>query len=274
MLAVIVTGTCQMFILAIGTNILLKKVLSKIEVLIVGTILAIGGLILLATVQYFALIYAIGVLVAVLRFKKASWFMAIVAPITSLLIMIVSDYTIIWSTIMLQVEYQDLLMNTPFVYSAFQSAIMLLYIFIAAQFFTRLKSNYLVLILLVVTIVIIYIFIYIGSLYEFPTDILTIFTILFTTFSVLTGIVFVVVTKIIQSHIENQEREVELNHLKDYTSRLEHIYIEMSLFKHDYINILVSLQGYISSGNQQELETYFKKTIVPLNKKILIKNDR
>lgn len=269
MLAFMVNGTCQMFLLAIGTNILLKKVLSKKEVLIVGTILAIGGLILLATVQYFALIYAVGVLVALLRFKKVSWFMAIVAPIISLLIMIMSDYTIIWSTIMLQVEYQDLLMNTPFVYSAFLSVIMLLYIFIAARFFTRLKSNYLVLILLVVTIIIIYMFIYIGSLYEFPTEILTIFAILFTTFSVLTAIVFVVITKIIQSHVENQKREMELNQLKDYTSRMEYMYIEMSTFKHDYINILAGLQGYISNGNQHELETYFKEAIVPLNKKIL-----
>ncbi|MBC1605036.1 hypothetical protein HCJ39_09945 [Listeria rocourtiae] len=268
MLAFIVSGTCQMFLLTIGTNILLKKVLSKLEILIVGIILAIGGLLLLATIQYFALIYAIVVLVVVLRLQKVNWFMAFVAPITSLLIMIMGDYTIIWSTIMLHTEYQDFLMNTPFVYSALLSIIMLIYILIVAQFFSKLKSNYLVLAILIVTVIIVYAFIYVGSLYKFPTDILTIFVMLFTTLSILTGTVFIVITKIIKEQLCVRKQGFEIVRLGEYTREMENMYMEMSAFKHDYINILVSLQGYINKGDHKELKAYFQKTIVPLNKKV------
>lgn len=41
----------------------------------------------------------------------------------------------------------------------------------------------------------------------------------------------------------------------------------MSLFKHDYINILASLHGYIVARDKERLEAYFKTTIRPLIKK-------
>ncbi|MBC1231911.1 hypothetical protein HB816_15775 [Listeria booriae] len=56
-----------------------------------------------------------------------------------------------------------------------------------------------------------------------------------------------------------------MQQLKKYTASIEKIYDEMNVFRHDYINILASLNGYIEKANQQDLQMYFEKTIKPLS---------
>lgn len=50
-----------------------------------------------------------------------------------------------------------------------------------------------------------------------------------------------------------------MQQLKKYTASIEKIYDEMNVFRHDYINILASLNGYIEKANQQDLQMYFEK---------------
>ncbi|EUJ52167.1 hypothetical protein [Listeria rocourtiae] len=45
---------------------------------------------------------------------------------------------------------------------------------------------------------------------------------------------------------------------------MEKLYSEMNTFRHDYINILASLKGYIEKGDQALLQAYFENTILPL----------
>lgn len=45
---------------------------------------------------------------------------------------------------------------------------------------------------------------------------------------------------------------------------MEKLYSEMNTFRHDYINILASLNGYIEQGDQTLLQVYFEDTILPL----------
>ncbi|WP_185643932.1 hypothetical protein [Listeria booriae] len=60
------------------------------------------------------------------------------------------------------------------------------------------------------------------------------------------------------------KQRIELKALADYTTSIETISSDMSQFKHDYINILSSLHGYIEQGDTLQLKTYFKNTITPL----------
>lgn len=55
-------------------------------------------------------------------------------------------------------------------------------------------------------------------------------------------------------------------HLQTYTSELEKLYNSQRRFKHDYINILTTLSGYIEEGDLAELKRYFQQEILPVSR--------
>lgn len=58
----------------------------------------------------------------------------------------------------------------------------------------------------------------------------------------------------------------QYEHLQTYTSELEKLYQSSRQFKHDYINILTTLSGYIDEGNLGELKRYFHQEILPISR--------
>ncbi len=58
-----------------------------------------------------------------------------------------------------------------------------------------------------------------------------------------------------RSHLEQMETEAKkkaLQDLQNYTSNLESMYNGLRSFKHDYVNILLSISGYIENGDMDE----------------------
>lgn len=50
-----------------------------------------------------------------------------------------------------------------------------------------------------------------------------------------------------------------------YTKTLEYLYQSMRSFRHDYLNILSTLQGYMMDNDMEGLKNYFRDSILPLN---------
>lgn len=69
-------------------------------------------------------------------------------------------------------------------------------------------------------------------------------------------------------------KQIQLESLKQYTDSLEEVYMNMRKFRHDYINILTSISGFIEENNMTELEAYFNNTIYPLDKKMKNNNSK
>lgn len=67
-------------------------------------------------------------------------------------------------------------------------------------------------------------------------------------------------------------RQVEYERLREYTENLEVLYNDMRVFKHDYVNILSTMNGYFEQNKLEDLREYFTKKILPLSKKIDSKN--
>lgn len=63
--------------------------------------------------------------------------------------------------------------------------------------------------------------------------------------------------------IQTEAKQKALQDLQDYTSNLEVMYNGLRSFKHDYINILLSISGYIEHGDVDELKNYFDNKIFP-----------
>lgn len=64
--------------------------------------------------------------------------------------------------------------------------------------------------------------------------------------------------------LELKDKEGELENLQQYTMSLEKLYSDMRSFRHDYINILSSMIGYIDNKDMEGLKGYFTNKIVPL----------
>lgn len=68
------------------------------------------------------------------------------------------------------------------------------------------------------------------------------------------------------SYLEKMQTEAKqkaMQDLQDYTHNLEAMYNGLRSFKHDYINILLSMSGYIANSDIDELKRYFETKIFP-----------
>ena len=66
-----------------------------------------------------------------------------------------------------------------------------------------------------------------------------------------------------QEKMQTEANQKALQDLHDYTRNLEIMYNSLRSFKHDYINILLSLSGYIENGNIDQLRDFFEDKIFP-----------
>ncbi|MCI9199443.1 MAG: GHKL domain-containing protein [Lachnospiraceae bacterium] len=63
--------------------------------------------------------------------------------------------------------------------------------------------------------------------------------------------------------IQAETKKKAMQDLQDYTHNLEVMYNGLRSFKHDYINILLSLSGYIENCDMDELKNFFETKIFP-----------
>ena len=63
--------------------------------------------------------------------------------------------------------------------------------------------------------------------------------------------------------MQTEAKQKALMDLQDYTHNLEVMYNGLRSFKHDYINILLSMYGYMENGDMEELKKYFDNKIFP-----------
>lgn len=80
------------------------------------------------------------------------------------------------------------------------------------------------------------------------------------------------VTKAIKNMFEQEYKEKEYAQLKEYTDLLENVSTDLRKFKHDYINILLTLGGYIDEGDLKGLKEFYNKDLLPETGKHVTKN--
>ncbi len=75
-----------------------------------------------------------------------------------------------------------------------------------------------------------------------------------------------------REQIQTEAKQKALQDLQDYTRNLEAMYNSLRSFKHDYVNILLSLSGYIDDCNMDGLKEFFESKIFP-TKNLIVKRD-
>ncbi len=83
----------------------------------------------------------------------------------------------------------------------------------------------------------------------------------FTLLFIILGITIFLLLRSIQKEHMIQLKQVEQTALREYTMQIESLYLETRAFKHDYQNILSTMNGYIATRDYEKLETYFTQKL-------------
>lgn len=96
---------------------------------------------------------------------------------------------------------------------------------------------------------------------DYPTSAIYFNAILFVTFFIVTIIIFIFCLRMLRTQQEKQS-------LEEYMRQLEDLYQDMSIFRHDYINILSTMTYYIDNNEMEHLKEYFQFKILPTSRKL------
>lgn len=84
--------------------------------------------------------------------------------------------------------------------------------------------------------------------------------------------VFISLFFILKKEENFKYKQMQLDNLKEYTENVEQLYMDMRKFRHDYVNMLLTMAGFIEERDMDALARHFDKHIYPLNKRININN--
>lgn len=214
--------------------------------------------------------------IALSYWKSRGIVLSLIFPIIAVIISVISDY--ITSGIYIRLfdssleEVTQGFLNGVYYYLTY-FVIAILLAFAARILFTKFQAydllfrryGLLFAILCIITVVIFYANILIGKQQGFTNANIQANSLLFTFYFILLIGVFMVLTRSVMKEATMQSKQEQYERLQEYTDNLEMMYTDMQKFRHDYINILLSMSEYIRSKDMEGLSTYFEHKILPIS---------
>ena len=91
------------------------------------------------------------------------------------------------------------------------------------------------------------------------------YTIIMFICTIAVGCIIIVVFGVVYGKEIKRRKEEENRNILEYTKHVEEMYDELRSFRHDYVNILASLSGYIDNKDWDGLGKFFDENIMPTN---------
>lgn len=132
-------------------------------------------------------------------------------------------------------------------------------------------TKLLISILSCITIIVLYLNIFIPTTYE-EIQLTKINLIIQISYLVIMSILITLLVNNINRASKVKHEKMEQSLFKQYMSSLEEINLNMQKFRHDYKNILITMERYIESGDLEKLKNYFQDKIIKTEKNTLLKN--
>ena len=111
-----------------------------------------------------------------------------------------------------------------------------------------------------------------GSFTNYPTQILLFNGILIFAFTFVNFLILFIVYRTLSENKRLALQAQEKEKLVEYTAQLESHYQEIRRFKHDYMNILATMNGYIQENDMKGLKSYFNSRLLPTGRDLLDKD--
>lgn len=87
-------------------------------------------------------------------------------------------------------------------------------------------------------------------------------------YTVLLNIITAIVLKVFHDKEKIAQERQQYDNLIQYSRQIEEMYTNLRAFKHDYVNVLTSMSGYMEAKDYEGLEEYFHQHILPASEKI------
>lgn len=104
-----------------------------------------------------------------------------------------------------------------------------------------------------------------GGKIGYSYGVITFNSILFLSLFIANAILMCFLYRNIQQKQEAKHMLHQYEHLQTYTEEVEKLYVSMRSFKHEYVNLLSTLTGYIDKGDITQLKDYFYSEILPIS---------
>lgn len=108
-----------------------------------------------------------------------------------------------------------------------------------------------------------------GEQAGYPVGVVYFNCLLFISYFVITTFLLVSIFKAYREKVQADMKQKSFQELQEYTRNLETTYGKLRAFKHDYINILTSLSGYIERDDMGALKDFFEAKILPTGTQIM-----
>lgn len=132
-------------------------------------------------------------------------------------------------------------------------------------------SKVIVSLLSCITVIVLYLNIFIPTTYE-EMRLTKINLIIQLGYFVIMFILSLLLINNIKEENKLKYRQVQQSQHNEYITSLEAVNRDMQKFRHDYLNILITMEGYIAKGDMEELKAYFNNKIVKVEHDTLMKN--
>lgn len=128
------------------------------------------------------------------------------------------------------------------------------------------KFGLLIIVSVLLTLIIFYSIIFLNLNLDNENKRSILMLILFVSYFILLMVTVYILITIVNKEMNYKNKQIQFDSLQKYTSNLEELYTDMRTFRHDYINILSSMIGYIENKDIVGLESHFNEKILPLGK--------
>ena len=89
-------------------------------------------------------------------------------------------------------------------------------------------------------------------------------SLIFVVYSIVLMFICCILFTSIKKEVDYKTKQIQFENLKEYNDKLEELYMDMRKFRHDYINIISSMAGFIEDNDMKSLEAHFNKIYSPI----------
>lgn len=140
------------------------------------------------------------------------------------------------------------------------------------KFHFSIEDNFFVIGLGLVTMLVYYASIYLGVYFGNTVELIELNLLFFSGYLVIMLVIFFFYIKSIRNKYKLEQKESEYEAMRQYMESMEIQYKDIRKFRHDYQNILSSLDGYILENDYDGLKEYYVKRIKPYSETIYKSN--
>lgn len=97
----------------------------------------------------------------------------------------------------------------------------------------------------------------------FPQELVRLNTLIFVVFFSITGIYIALLIHMFKKDARLQAQNIQYENLQQYTAQVEELYQNLRGFKHDYLNILATMDYYVANQDWDALTDYYETQISP-----------